>query len=222
MIVTCAYCVAPVRRYKLALAHFCNNACRKAHSHERIVLRMQEEARTGLRACSHCKIEKSRSEFHLNPLRRDGFSSWRKVCELAGKKRREARHPEKKYQEDWRAHLKYAYGLTVERYHTLLAEQSNCCAICETFFTSRADKLCVDHDHDTDEVRGLLCRRCNSAIGLLQEDHVIVQKAATYLKEKSPNTRARRIEAAFDALELRLAEKQSLQGAVLKLAEEDR
>lgn len=41
--------------------------------------------------------------------------------------------------------------------------------------------LDVDHDHATGEVRGLLCNRCNQAIGLLQDDPLIVRSALVYL-----------------------------------------
>jgi len=49
-------------------------------------------------------------------------------------------------------------------------EQNNACAICirslsEAIGTGRSNDFCVDHDHRTNEVRGLLCRNCNSAIG---------------------------------------------------------
>lgn len=41
---------------------------------------------------------------------------------------------------------------------------------------------CIDHDHSTDFVRGLLCNNCNSAIGLLKEDMNIINNAIKYLR----------------------------------------
>lgn len=84
------------------------------------------------------------------------------------------RHPEKRYE----AHLRDAYGLTVEQYVALLAETDGCCAVC-----GRTDHLCVDHDHETGEIRGILCRRCNSALGLLGDDFHRICHLAAYLAE---------------------------------------
>lgn len=70
--------------------------------------------------------------------------------------------------------------MTVEVYESLLSEQKGVCAIC-----SRAEvgkKLCVDHNHKTGKVRGLLCALCNQSIGMLQEDVNVLQKAIEYLR----------------------------------------
>lgn len=64
---------------------------------------------------------------------------------------------------DRRAHLKRRYGITPEAYDGLYASQNGKCAVCGV---PRAT-LDVDHDHSTGEIRGLLCHRCNWAIGIL-------------------------------------------------------
>lgn len=71
-----------------------------------------------------------------------------------------------------------AYGITVEYYVQLLAKQNSRCAIC---LKRDSVRLSVDHDHVTGRVRGLLCRRCNRAIGGLNDDPVLVQAALYYL-----------------------------------------
>jgi len=45
-------------------------------------------------------------------------------------------------------------------------------------------KLCVDHDHDTGLVRGILCHSCNVALGLLDHDYILCEKLAEYLKRE--------------------------------------
>lgn len=64
------------------------------------------------------------------------------------------------------------YGLNVEDYERLHAEQDGLCAICKQPEKQRGTRknLSVDHNHTTGAVRGLLCRSCNTALGLLQED----------------------------------------------------
>lgn len=74
------------------------------------------------------------------------------------------------------------YGLTWEQFGQMILDQSGLCALCEQpFGNSPTRGPHVDHDHATGEVRGLLHGSCNRAIGLLQEDVDILQKAIKYL-----------------------------------------
>ena len=75
--------------------------------------------------------------------------------------------------------LENKYGITIKEYNTLLDAQDGVCAIC---FGVEKNKLCVDHDHDTGEVRGLLCSKCNRGIGLLGDKVDALQRAIDYLK----------------------------------------
>src|SRR5688572_9279030 len=54
-----------------------------------------------------------------------------------------------------------AYGITSKQYNEMLVFQHNACAICLEQFV----QPCVDHDHETDSVRALLCSQCNSGLG---------------------------------------------------------
>lgn len=55
--------------------------------------------------------------------------------------------------------------------------QAGKCAICLA-----REATCVDHDHDTGDIRGLLCRKCNSAIGIIGETPELLDRAAKYLR----------------------------------------
>ena len=79
-----------------------------------------------------------------------------------------------------RKHNLKQYGLTLDQYMELVEKQANRCAIC-----GKKDQhaLCVDHDHKTNQIRGLLCRQCNRALGSFLEDPVLLIKAAQYLKD---------------------------------------
>ena len=68
------------------------------------------------------------------------------------------------------------YGLTESDYYKLEAESGGVCAIC-----GREVKLFVDHNHDTGEIRGLLCMLCNTAIGKLRDDPRMLLRAVMYL-----------------------------------------
>lgn len=75
--------------------------------------------------------------------------------------------------------LQWLYGVTYEWYQSQLAKQNNACAIC---LKPASNKLfCVDHNHHTGEVRGLLCPRCNLALGIFQDDIAVLNKAIQYL-----------------------------------------
>lgn len=71
------------------------------------------------------------------------------------------------------------FGITAEEYAQLLKKQKGRCAICRTKPTNV--RLAVDHNHKTKIVRGLLCGKCNMALGLLNDNTKILEKAIEYL-----------------------------------------
>ena len=75
-------------------------------------------------------------------------------------------------------HLKRAYGLTQVQFLKILRKQSGSCGICG----SRADHWAIDHCHVTKEVRGVLCRSCNTGLGLFKDNPVILMNAIRYLR----------------------------------------
>ena len=79
--------------------------------------------------------------------------------------------------------MKSLYGLDWEAYNTLLDRQGGKCAICGLLSTRNGAplKLAVDHDHDTGEVRGLLCDKCNRGLGMFNESKERLQAAIDYL-----------------------------------------
>lgn len=82
----------------------------------------------------------------------------------------------KKKVSDRKSHLKRKYGLTLEDFDALLASQGGGCAIC-----GKLDVDHVDHDHRTGRVRGILCFRCNVAIGQMDDDCDRLIAAMAYL-----------------------------------------
>lgn len=81
--------------------------------------------------------------------------------------------------------LKSQYGIDHEAYDQLLERQGGVCAICYKPPPERANGgvLHVDHDHATGKVRGLLCRRCNPALGAFDDDPARLRRAAEYLEK---------------------------------------
>ncbi len=88
-----------------------------------------------------------------------------------------------------RLHLARKFKMTVEQYNAMLEAQGGVCKICSLKCGMRRKgrsipvmPLSVDHDHVTGKIRGLLCGKCNSAIGFFRENTGIMEKAIAYLK----------------------------------------
>lgn len=78
-------------------------------------------------------------------------------------------------------HLKTAYGVSIEEYNKLLKKQNNKCAICGIDVAYLNENMSVDHDHNTNKIRALLCRKCNAGLGFFNDDISKLQKAIDYL-----------------------------------------
>lgn len=76
--------------------------------------------------------------------------------------------------------LTHTYGVTIQEYRAMLNEQLNTCKICGGV-NSNGQRLGVDHDHDTGQVRGLLCMRCNTALGVFKDERTLT-RAILYLR----------------------------------------
>lgn len=89
--------------------------------------------------------------------------------------------PEKAFDKE----LRTRYGITKEDYYRMLSEQDGKCAICfsDKPGSTHHKRFCVDHNKTTGKVRGLLCIKCNTGIGLLQESPENLFSAFNYLED---------------------------------------
>lgn len=79
--------------------------------------------------------------------------------------------------------LKRDFGITLDEYNKMLANQNNKCKICLLDSSQFNKVFAVDHCHSTLKIRGLLCGPCNAAIGLLKDDVKLLQNAIVYLEK---------------------------------------
>lgn len=120
-----------------------------------------------MKTCSKCKRSLGLEEFWGRPDR-TSLRSWCIDCAMQW-------HREHK--------LLKKYGITREQYDALLERQKHRCAICRrTGADNRNGLLHVDHNHETGEVRGLLCFDCNSALGRFGDNAERIRRALRYLE----------------------------------------
>lgn len=150
------------------------------------------------KACSYCKAVKPLSEYHKSPNGRYGLQSRCKECakELARQyyhsnpeiytekvKRWRASNPERTSRYSYTHGLKKNFGIGIETYEDMLERQEGLCAICGANEPGRKKKyFCVDHDHATGEIRGLLCGACNDGLGKFRDNITSLKLAIKYLE----------------------------------------
>jgi Recombination endonuclease VII len=123
--------------------------------------------------CPDCQTDLAVDQFNRDAHRRDGLSYACRACMAVRSKRYRKYDPAKRR----KYNLRDQYNLTVEQYDKIFLAQGNACAICGT--TER--KMCVDHDHQTGAVRGILCYTCNMALGLFGDDPEKLAAAQAYI-----------------------------------------
>lgn len=130
-----------------------------------------------MQQCLECKKYRIEQEFGNNKLTT--------VCKSCSKPIKEVfKKAIKKYR---KYALKRFYGMTLEDYDTLLLSQDGKCVGCkDTNPHSKSGNFHIDHSHLTGRVRGLMCSRCNTALGLMNEDLTILANLKLYLENNSP------------------------------------
>jgi hypothetical protein len=89
--------------------------------------------------------------------------------------------------------LKWHYGIDMEEYTRMLNDQEGKCACGAVTGRNNAEALHVDHDHNTGLIRGLLCHRCNRAIGLV-DDPKSLRALADYIESANARSTKRYVE----------------------------
>lgn len=87
-----------------------------------------------------------------------------------------------KRHKDKAPHLMWKYGITLADYDMMLEIQGGVCAICGKTPEENKRRLCVDHDHETGQVRGILCTQCNSVLGFWKDNPETARQAMIYLR----------------------------------------
>lgn len=133
-----------------------------------------------MKTCPSCRVEKSIALYWK------GQYSCIECTKEKQKTRWHSRSPKKRLEQ----HLKYKYGVTVTELEKTIQEQDFKCAICNTelpdllVYENRQRGYAIDHNHETNEFRGVLCLNCNSLLGMAKDNKDILLAAIDYLEEK--------------------------------------
>jgi len=121
-----------------------------------------------MKTCSICKQELSLSLFHKRTYKTGniGYQSKCKKCSTDAKKKYYKTHE----------YARRRFKLTEDQYNDLMNNEN--CQICNVELT----KKCIDHCHSTNKVRGVLCNNCNTALGLVGDNIIILQSMIEYLQ----------------------------------------
>ena len=79
--------------------------------------------------------------------------------------------------------LKRSFGISQEFYNDLFSSQEGKCSICEVHQSELKRALSVDHCHDSGKIRGLLCAKCNTALGLFGDRADNLKRATSYIEK---------------------------------------
>ncbi len=146
---------------------------------------------TGTRVCVACKERKSMTEYFWAGRKYRRRKCKKCVVEYARDRRKVAGVDEVARKRA--GHLRREFGLTEAGYKALVKIQQGKCAICRSNFTIPH----VDHDHRSGRIRGLLCFKCNTALGKFNDDPELLHSAILYIEREPPDieTRERRLTA---------------------------
>jgi hypothetical protein len=130
------------------------------------------------RHCTSCGVFKTADQFHLE---RD--SKAKNGITMRGQCRPCREHIK------WKSFIVRTYGITVDDYYVMLEKQNYRCAICDSESNKNAarEKMFIDHCHETGKVRGLLCSKCNIALGNFDDDIKTLKRAISYLSSSERN-----------------------------------
>lgn len=132
--------------------------------------------------CPSCNTVKAITEFAKRPDRPIGVQSSCKICQHHMAKERRIKNPELFRRYAWKADLKRHYHLTPQEYDAMFEKQGGKCLGCGKYQYELKRRLDVDHNHQTREVRGLLCRSCNLTLGYVQDNIETLESLIKYLK----------------------------------------
>ncbi len=114
--------------------------------------------------CKKCNTQKLETEFYKKDRKTGRLDSTCKACRIS-------------------EHREKTLGVTDKDYWDMYTKQKGRCGICHRrIYSKRYKNFCVDHDHATGRIRGLLCHNCNRALGMLRDDPIALMRAIAWVE----------------------------------------
>lgn len=139
-----------------------------------------------MKICRICKLEKPLEDFHKARTTKDRLMTRCRMCDHSAKQEYKTANYERIRIVERNSYLIRTYGITLKEYQETNAVQNSTCAICSkpetAVYLGKLRSLSVDHNHTTGKVRGLLCQKCNTALGMLDENKNSIDNLISYLK----------------------------------------
>ena len=129
-----------------------------------------------MKQCNKCFEDKEDTSFSTNGV---NTKARKRTCNACREKARRFKN------QSWEfgRNLKKKYSISIETYQYMDEDQKGVCLICKKHKDDIGRKLFVDHCHTTLKVRGLLCSKCNTVLGMSDDSIEVLENAIAYLKK---------------------------------------
>lgn len=134
-----------------------------------------------MKRCSKCHELLPAADYHRNVRAADGLQDRCKSCRSASNREWRAKNPERVRHHNARR-IEFVYGITRAQWEIMYEEQGGRCAACRAAFSEESPPN-VDHCHESGQVRGLLCRKCNLALGYVGDRSEVLLQLVAYLEQ---------------------------------------
>ena len=125
-----------------------------------------------MKVCSMCNQELPDTSFHKRTYSSGSIGLQPKCKKCSTNNRRQYYKPHE--------FMRRKFSLTEDQYNNLMSNTN--CQICDVELT----KKCIDHCHITNKIRGVLCNNCNTALGLVGDNILVLEEMIKYLNKHNP------------------------------------
>ena len=133
--------------------------------------------------CNKCKVVKPKSEFFKESKFTRGYRYSCKECEAPRYKKYREDNKEKVNNNRLKWNRRKSYNFPPELFEARFDEQGKICAICKSPNAGGRGAFHADHNHQTNQPRGVLCHNCNVALGNFKDDPELLKAAIEYLEK---------------------------------------
>lgn len=171
----------------------------KRESNAKWLAKLTHTPAEGMHFCPRCKLEKPVEQYPKNKRNKYGIATYCLTCSAEIVRQRRAtpegqqahRDASKRWREANAArhsdnNARWNYGVAHGTYAEMLAAQSGRCAICDKPEPEN-QRLAIDHCHNSQKVRGLLCANCNRGLGLFEDSVLLLSSAIRYISSAKGN-----------------------------------